>query len=328
MKCSMICATIMELLPLSALRLLVSPVQLLSAALWKVAENGDVMDYGKLESLVTSVTEVVPELFNFKLKAQLIMGLRAKLILEMCRTEQTMDPQALQTHLDRIQTKTLPPRKPESCEAELEASVSSFQELVQTLLADPVKKEYFFQEVFPVEYGPKYDSVLRELMWEFLSRLAELLPVPDLKQTACWLSAAPSVLDECVECIAHTQPWDTLLRHHQNLGHLKPNGTQSTPIGDRIFSSLSCVPLSGGAVKTSTISEIQSEFLNDSVLYTEELETESIVVTEYAEVELATSIFTSEGFQLSTESRTETENSQFELDQRGIQEEHLGKEHV
>ncbi|XP_071391554.1 zinc finger protein 91-like [Centroberyx affinis] len=295
------------LLPLSALRLLVSPVQLLSAAVWKITQNGDVMDFRKLEEFVTSVTETVPELLSFKLKTQLIMGLRAKLVLEMCRTEQMMDHQTIQTHLDRIRVTSLPPREPESCEAELEASVSNFLALVQTLLADPVKREHFFQEVFPVEYGPKYDSALRELMWEFLSRLAQLLPVPDLKQTACWLSAAPAVLEECVKSSYHTKQWDILLKHHQNLGHLSTNGTQSTSIGDHIFSSLS-----RGAGKTSTNTEIQSDFLNDSVLYAQELETEPIVMAGFAQVDLATSMYTSEGIELRMERRTEmqeTENS-------------------
>uniref|UniRef100_UPI003AAF178A uncharacterized protein n=1 Tax=Centroberyx gerrardi TaxID=166262 RepID=UPI003AAF178A len=296
-----------EPLPLSALRLLVSPVQLLSAAVWKITQNGDVIDYRKLEEFVTSVTETVPELLSCNLKTQLIVGLRAKLVLEMCRTEQTMDHQTIQTHLDRIRVTSLPPREPESCEAELEASVSNFLALVQTLLADPVEREHFFQEVFPVEYGPKYDSALRELMWEFLSRLAQLLPVPDLKQTACWLSAAPAVLDECVKSSYHTKQWDILLKHHQNLGHLSTNGTRSTSFGDHIFSFLS-----RGAGKTSTNTDSQSEFLNDSVFYAQELETEPIVMTGFAQVDPVTSMYTSEGIELRMERRTEmkeTENS-------------------
>lgn len=40
----------------------------------------------------------------------------------------------------------------------------------------------FLQEVFPAEYGPQYDSDLQMLFSEFLCRLAQLLPVPDLEQ--------------------------------------------------------------------------------------------------------------------------------------------------
>lgn len=38
------------------------------------------------------------------------------------------------------------------------------------------------QEIFPVYFGPKYDAALEMLVWEFISRLEELLPVPDLTQ--------------------------------------------------------------------------------------------------------------------------------------------------
>lgn len=38
------------------------------------------------------------------------------------------------------------------------------------------------KEVFPAVYGPQYDSELKTLFWEFLCRMAQLLPVPDLEQ--------------------------------------------------------------------------------------------------------------------------------------------------
>lgn len=38
------------------------------------------------------------------------------------------------------------------------------------------------QEVFPVEYGAGFDTALKELMWDLLSGLEKLLPVPDFKQ--------------------------------------------------------------------------------------------------------------------------------------------------
>lgn len=33
-----------------------------------------------------------------------------------------------------------------------------------------------------MEYGPQYDAALHVLLWELLSKLEKLLPVPDLKQ--------------------------------------------------------------------------------------------------------------------------------------------------
>lgn len=79
--------------------------------------------------------------------------------------------------------------------------------------------------MFPVEYGPKYDTALHVLLWELLSKLEKMLPVPDLKQvfifvksyrdnsniflhdvcillhfqTAAWVGSFPSALDDCVQ---------------------------------------------------------------------------------------------------------------------------------
>lgn len=39
-----------------------------------------------------------------------------------------------------------------------------------------------WQNVFPVEYGPDFDTALETLVCEFFTRLEELLPIPDFKQ--------------------------------------------------------------------------------------------------------------------------------------------------
>ena len=41
---------------------------------------------------------------------------------------------------------------------------------------------FYVQEIFPLYFGPKYDAALEMLVWEFISRLEELLPVPDFTQ--------------------------------------------------------------------------------------------------------------------------------------------------
>lgn len=44
---------------------------------------------------------------------------------------------------------------------------------------------FFFlllQEVFPAEYDLSYDADMQLLVWEFLSKLEQLMPVPDLSQ--------------------------------------------------------------------------------------------------------------------------------------------------
>lgn len=117
-------------LPLSALRLLVPPLQLLSAAMWQVAKQKDVMNYEKLQEFVFKVTEAVPGLINHKQRAQLILGLRARvsrthslcliqirsfccyilnllifqLILELCKgsAQGSVDSQVIQSYLNRL----------------------------------------------------------------------------------------------------------------------------------------------------------------------------------------------------------------------------------
>lgn len=40
----------------------------------------------------------------------------------------------------------------------------------------------YSQDVFPVEFGPKYDAAIEKLMCQFLSRLEKLLPVSNFQQ--------------------------------------------------------------------------------------------------------------------------------------------------
>lgn len=68
-------------LSLPALRLFIPPLRLVSAALWQVVQQGDVQDYGMVEEFINSVTEIVPELLNPDQRAQLLLGLRARVRL-------------------------------------------------------------------------------------------------------------------------------------------------------------------------------------------------------------------------------------------------------
>ncbi|KAG7456327.1 hypothetical protein MATL_G00250970 [Megalops atlanticus] len=209
-------------LPLSSLRLLVPPLRLVSAAMWQVVQQRDMAHYGKLEEFVTLVTDVLPELLSDRQRAQLILGLQAK-----------------------------------RNNVEVEVTESKFLELMQNLLRDPAERVHFFQEVFPAEFGSKYDTALQMLVWELLSRLEQLLPVPDLKETAAWLSAAPSVLEECVQSVSHPQELKTLLQLYSSHGHLN---MQENNI------SFSLQP--SGLVDTTLLAEpaAQSEFMHDLLL--------------------------------------------------------------
>ncbi|XP_045927989.1 zinc finger protein 252 [Micropterus dolomieu] len=226
-------------LPLTSLRLLVPPLQLLSAAMWQLAKQKDVMNYEKLQEFVFMVTEAVPGLITHRQRAQLILGLRARLILELCKgsARGSVDSQVIQSYLDKL---PITSANTNYRDAEVKTTESTFIALVQSLLKDPVERAYFFQEVFPVEYGPQYDAALHVLLWELLSKLEKLLPVPDLKQTAAWLGSAPPVLEECVQ--SSTEELSLIFQHYRSSGVLKmPYGPSST-IGNCIMSALSIPP--------------------------------------------------------------------------------------
>lgn len=55
------------------------------------------------------------------------------------------------------------------------------------------------QEVFPVQYGQQYDAALHVLLWEMLTKLEKMLPVPDLKQVFS-VSPLPMRLDTTNLC--------------------------------------------------------------------------------------------------------------------------------
>lgn len=108
-------------------------VRLLSAALWKVMKQRDVMQYGVLEKFVTSACETVPGMLTFRHQGKLTLGLRGRvilcrkrgisewltvlnygilnnpiivlqLILELCRTQP--DAEVIEPHLQRMRAPT------------------------------------------------------------------------------------------------------------------------------------------------------------------------------------------------------------------------------
>uniref|UniRef100_A0A8C7F704 Zinc finger protein ZFMSA12A-like n=1 Tax=Oncorhynchus kisutch TaxID=8019 RepID=A0A8C7F704_ONCKI len=199
-------------LPLSSLCLLVPPIRLMSASMWHVAEQRNVMQYGKLEEFVTLVTEMVPELLSSRQRTQLILGLRAR-----------VNPVSLQTLLYRIKSS----QHAQSNDAGMESPEANFAKLTQNLIIDPVEREHFVQVVFPEEFRPDFDQVLQELVCDFLTRLEELLTLPDFKQTALLLSAGSSGLDECLQSFSHSEDLQFLLQNYKQCRTLYTNISSS-----------------------------------------------------------------------------------------------------
>ncbi|XP_051553813.1 TERF1-interacting nuclear factor 2 isoform X3 [Myxocyprinus asiaticus] len=236
--------------PLSALRLLAPPLHLVSAAMWKVMQRRDAVHYGKLEEIITSISETVPGLLSYRHQARLTMGLRALLILEKLRQSDPPDTPHVLQELGKLQAFSFTNRKKK--DQKVEEAKRNFHSMVHSLLKNPASRNQFFKEDFQVQYGGHYVASLEKLLWEFLNRLDQLLPPPDLAQTVSWLSAAPAVLEECARSASQPQLLRTLLQHEKCLGHLGSASLLSST-GESILSSLS-LPLSGKVLQT-----IQSE---------------------------------------------------------------------
>ncbi|TKS80254.1 Zinc finger protein ZFMSA12A [Collichthys lucidus] len=171
-------------LPLSSLRLLVPPLRVMSAVMWKVVRLRDIKHYGKVEEFVTLVTEAIPDILTDRQIRLLTLGLRAK-------------------------------------------------------------------NVFPVEYGPDFDTALETLVCEFITRLEGLLLIPDFKQsikmralfvlkTAVWIGDTPSVLEEYMQCVSKAEDLKPLLRNKTHRGKMaKMDTSASSPSEQLLFSSLS-----------------------------------------------------------------------------------------
>uniref|UniRef100_A0A3Q3F2J6 Zinc finger protein 11-like n=1 Tax=Labrus bergylta TaxID=56723 RepID=A0A3Q3F2J6_9LABR len=188
---------------LPSLRLFIPPLRLVSAAMWQVVQRGNVQDYGMVEEFISTVSDIVPELLNADQRAQLLLGLRARV---------------------RGRTSLLMIIKRYLRDTQFEFPESNFVDQVELLLKDAEEREKFFQDVFPTDFGPDYDSALQVLMLDFLSRLEKLLPVPDIQQTASMLSAVPSALEECVHSVPDPRHLKTVLLHHTTLGHFDLSG--------------------------------------------------------------------------------------------------------
>ncbi|XP_042367377.1 uncharacterized protein LOC121961452 [Plectropomus leopardus] len=202
-------------LSVSSLCLLVPTLRLMCAFAWRVVQCCEVRHYGKVEELVRLGTELAPELLTPTEKVQLLLRLRARMVLELCRSESTAHLLSIQPHLEVIQNLTVGSTCDQQELEELENSKSNFVEVVHVLLEDTEERELFFKEVFPIHYGKQYEATLHTLVWKFISRLDNLLPVPDIKQTAEWLSTAPSVMEECGRLVLEPEQLKVLLHFHQ-----------------------------------------------------------------------------------------------------------------
>ncbi|TDH06194.1 hypothetical protein EPR50_G00129790 [Perca flavescens] len=225
-------------LPLSSLRLLVPPLRVMTAVMWKVVRLRNVMHYGNVEEFVSLVTEAIPDILTDRQMTLLTLGLRARMTLQMLSSDQSEDLRGVKTRLNSLLASSSKQVHPGN--EDLEAN---FVRLVQRLLEDPKGREHFLKNVFPVEYGPDFDTALETLVCELFTKLEKLLFIPDFKQTAAWISDTPSVLEEYMQCVSKADDLKVLLRSKAHRDKMTKMDTRLPSISEqRLFSSLSLPP--------------------------------------------------------------------------------------
>ncbi|XP_075886251.1 uncharacterized protein LOC142890852 [Nelusetta ayraudi] len=235
-------------LPPASLQLLVPPVRLMSAFIWRLVQHNRVLQYDKVLDFITLTTSIVPELLSPCQRAHLTMDLRARLVLEMCRHDGVANLQKIQEHLDKIHTCCAEVGSVEQMVSgnKVKTSYTNFASLVQSLLNVPLEKEAFFQDIFPTVYGSSYDKRLKQLVSQFLFKLEQLLPVPNLEQTAAWLTETASMSEEFERSLSEPLALRTLLLHHAQLGNLST--TSNSHPEDLLLPTLG-LPSSNGVSK-------------------------------------------------------------------------------
>ncbi|KAL7386070.1 hypothetical protein ABVT39_003770 [Epinephelus coioides] len=266
--------------PLSSLALLVPPLRLMSAVMWEVVRQRNIKHYGKLEEFVSMVTDAVPELMSKREGRLLSLGLRARTTLELLRSEHPEDLKAVESHLSRIRSSCIE----ETSDAVIEAPEANFMKLVQGLIEDTDGREHFLKNVFPVEYGPDFDTALETLVCEFFSRLEELLPIPDFKQTASWISAAPSVLEEYMQCVSNGEDLKFLLQSKQCHGKLAKSSVAPFQSDDLLIPSLSLPPSLEVAIASHpSACDDENNDVPQIVMFDEELSTNPSTSADFPE---------------------------------------------
>ncbi|CAL8385883.1 unnamed protein product [Boreogadus saida] len=237
-------------LPLASLRLLVPPLRLMSACMWRVAQQRNVQQYGKLAEFVTLVTEMVPELLTPRQMAELVLGLRARFVLELVQGGDELDGTAIEEQLIAIQLLTTQDTPEEFPDGELGVSKTAFVELVQIFTDKKSfrEKDDFFKNAFPEHYGCRFDTSLQILVWEFLSRLEELLPVSSFVEVASHPDL-DSLVPRLEEFGSDTEDLRTLLQHPtRGSAKLEKNrpSVQAEPSGDRTADDVRLADGGGG----------------------------------------------------------------------------------
>ncbi|XP_012691111.2 zinc finger protein 627-like isoform X1 [Clupea harengus] len=196
-------------LALPSLRLLVSPLRLMSACMWHIAKCNRVSHYDKMEEFVTLVTEAVPSLLSYGQRAELILRLRTRRVLELCHAEKPLNPRIIQSHLYNLDSLVKPGN-----DGDVDRFLTEFRTFIQALLENTVSRDHYLQQSHSMESGLLHDAALQSLIWDFLTKVDGLWQTPDLEQTASWLGAASSAVDTCLQPLDDPNDLRNLLQHN------------------------------------------------------------------------------------------------------------------
>ncbi|XP_063052714.1 uncharacterized protein LOC134447264 [Engraulis encrasicolus] len=227
---------------LTSLRMWVPPLRLLSASIWQVVQQRQVQSYNRVEEFVSVVLELVPDLLSSEEKIELLLGLRAKLVLELCHDQPlSMTDQMMQPHLEKVTRVAENTFSDGEMGQTVDAAVRNFVDLIQALVKSPEYRRHYFQDTYPLHYGQRFDTALQSLVEEFLSRLELLLPVPSFHQVAAWFDEEPLILEDFLQLVHDPKPIQGLLDHYKDLTRLKSDS--SSPImTNTILSTLTDSP--------------------------------------------------------------------------------------
>uniref|UniRef100_A0A8C6V2Q6 C2H2-type domain-containing protein n=1 Tax=Neogobius melanostomus TaxID=47308 RepID=A0A8C6V2Q6_9GOBI len=143
--------------------------------MWNVVQGSDVRSYGMVEDFIHSVTDIVPELISTDQRTQLLLALHARVVLELCRVEAITNLESIDAHLEQIKTLI----------STWAAQVCDTLQIIFFAIICLIKLYifyFFFQDLFPLEFGPEFDNALQVLMLDFLTRLEKLIPMPNIQQ--------------------------------------------------------------------------------------------------------------------------------------------------
>uniref|UniRef100_UPI00398E74DD uncharacterized protein n=1 Tax=Pristiophorus japonicus TaxID=55135 RepID=UPI00398E74DD len=161
---------------LEMLKISVRPLQLTALAVWSAVARHDFKCYGRVVEFLETVNGSVPNLVAFRHFAKLVLGLKAKFILEMFL--QHSRPDDIRSTLEQF----FPERAPAHTMAtprdsqKVRQIQQQFRELVFYLLTNPQFRDAFLQEEVQEQYGEQFLDVLQKLLWEYLTRLGGALP--------------------------------------------------------------------------------------------------------------------------------------------------------